>query len=58
MVGHSHKEKRLTEGAWWHVGGHDAGEVVRRSTPGSQATGREKDSGLGTDFLKPQSPPQ
>lgn len=35
MVGHSHKEKHLTEGAWWHVGRHDAGEVVGCSTPGS-----------------------
>lgn len=50
MVGHSHKEKRLTEGAWWHVGGHDAGEVVGRSTPGSAGNRKRETLDLERTF--------
>lgn len=38
MVSHSPKGKHLTEGTWWHVGRHDAGELVLRL--GLQATER------------------
>lgn len=39
MVSHSLKGKHLTEGTWWHVDRHDAGELVLRL--GLQATERE-----------------